>query len=316
MSESVFRLFVSSPGDVAAERARLEAVVEKLNAEFKDRARFDAVRWETNFYSAHETFQKQIPEAADCDLVVAIFRARLGSPLPQGFRTSGRRGALSVRNSLRGPERDREAARRRAAARHLRVPLSARSAGLAQCGRSRRHREPVAGARGLLRTLVQDRRRPVRRRVPALREHGRFRRADRGMPAPVARQARDLRARDVGPHPFWLAFPRPRGVRRRPRARLLRPRSRDPSGDRALARGEDAVSAHPRRQRRRQVVAVARRADAEARAAGGDPRNRPLPPRADDARARSVRRARRARCSRRTLWDPSSPAAASPTRRR
>jgi eukaryotic-like serine/threonine-protein kinase len=85
MSESVFRLFVSSPGDVAAERARLEAVVEKLNAEFKDRGRFDAVRWETNFYSAHETFQKQIPEAAECDLVVAIFRARLGSPLPQGF---------------------------------------------------------------------------------------------------------------------------------------------------------------------------------------------------------------------------------------
>jgi tetratricopeptide (TPR) repeat protein len=86
MSETVFRLFVSSPGDVAAERARLEAVVEKLNAEFKDRARFDAVRWETNFYSAHETFQKQIPEAAECDLVVAIFRARLGSPLPEGFQ--------------------------------------------------------------------------------------------------------------------------------------------------------------------------------------------------------------------------------------
>jgi len=86
VSETVFRLFVSSPGDVAAERARLEAVVEKLNAEFKDRARFDAVRWETNFYSAHETFQKQIPEAAECDLVVAIFRARLGSPLPQGFQ--------------------------------------------------------------------------------------------------------------------------------------------------------------------------------------------------------------------------------------
>ena len=86
MSATVFRLFVSSPGDVAAERARLEAAVEKLNAEFKDRARFDAVRWETNFYSAHETFQKQIPEAADCDLVVAIFRARLGSPLPEGFQ--------------------------------------------------------------------------------------------------------------------------------------------------------------------------------------------------------------------------------------
>jgi tetratricopeptide (TPR) repeat protein len=86
MTEAVFRLFVSSPGDVAAERVRLEAVVEKLNTEFKDRARFHAVRWETNFYSAHETFQKQIPDAAECDLVVAIFRARLGSPLPVGFQ--------------------------------------------------------------------------------------------------------------------------------------------------------------------------------------------------------------------------------------
>jgi len=86
MSEAVFRLFVSSPGDVAAERARAEAVVEKLNAEFKDRARFEAVFWEDHFYSAHETFQDQIPEAADCNLVVAIFRARLGSPLPPDFK--------------------------------------------------------------------------------------------------------------------------------------------------------------------------------------------------------------------------------------
>ena len=87
MTATVFRLFVSSPGDVAAERVRLEAVVEKLNAEFKDRARFEAELWEDHSYSADETFQKQIPEAADFDLVVAIFRARLGSPLPDGFPT-------------------------------------------------------------------------------------------------------------------------------------------------------------------------------------------------------------------------------------
>jgi tetratricopeptide (TPR) repeat protein len=87
MGEAVFHLFVSSPGDVAAERARAEAVVEKLNAEFKDRARFDAEFWEDHFYSAHESFQKQIPEAADFDLVVALFRARLGSPLPEEFPT-------------------------------------------------------------------------------------------------------------------------------------------------------------------------------------------------------------------------------------
>ncbi len=86
MGEALYRLFVSSPGDVGAERARAGSVVEKLNAEFNGRARFDAELWEDHFYSAHETFQRQIPEAADFQLVIAIFRARLGSPLPAGFR--------------------------------------------------------------------------------------------------------------------------------------------------------------------------------------------------------------------------------------
>ena len=58
MGEAVFRLFVSSPGDVPAERARAEAVVEKLNAEFKDRARFDAEFWEEHAYTADETYQE------------------------------------------------------------------------------------------------------------------------------------------------------------------------------------------------------------------------------------------------------------------
>jgi len=43
-------------------------------------------QWETRHYSAHDTFQNQIPEAAECDVVVAVFRARLGRPLPPGFR--------------------------------------------------------------------------------------------------------------------------------------------------------------------------------------------------------------------------------------
>jgi tetratricopeptide (TPR) repeat protein len=60
-------------------------VVERLNSEFKGRARIQTLRWETEFYSAHDTFQKQIPEASDCDVVVAIFRARLGTQLPDDF---------------------------------------------------------------------------------------------------------------------------------------------------------------------------------------------------------------------------------------
>ena len=83
--ETVLRLFVSSPGDVAGERRRIDLVVERLNAEFAGRVRIETVRWELSYYSAHETFQRQIPEAAECDVVVAVFRGRLGTPLPAAF---------------------------------------------------------------------------------------------------------------------------------------------------------------------------------------------------------------------------------------
>ena len=83
--EALLRLFVSSPGDVAGERRRVDLVVERLNSEFVGRVRIETVRWELSYYSAHATFQRQIPEAADCDVVVAVFRGRLGTPLPASF---------------------------------------------------------------------------------------------------------------------------------------------------------------------------------------------------------------------------------------
>ncbi len=86
MAKKAFRLFVSSPGDVEAERRRVDIVAQRLNAEFEEVASFEVIRWETSYYSAHDTFQKQIPEAAHCDLVVAIFRARLGTQLPPDFQ--------------------------------------------------------------------------------------------------------------------------------------------------------------------------------------------------------------------------------------
>ena len=84
-SEHVFRLFVSSPGDVQSERNRVDLVVERLNAQFQGRVRIETIRWETSYYSSHETFQSQIPEASACDVVVAIFGSRLGSQLPSHF---------------------------------------------------------------------------------------------------------------------------------------------------------------------------------------------------------------------------------------
>jgi hypothetical protein len=46
MSEQVFQLFVSSPGDVLDERRRVEVVVDRLNREFEGAVRFKVIRWE------------------------------------------------------------------------------------------------------------------------------------------------------------------------------------------------------------------------------------------------------------------------------
>src|SRR3990170_3533868 len=81
------RVFVSSPGDAHFERMRVERVVERLNGEFSGIAKLEAVRWESQHYKAHATFQQQIPEAANCELVIAILRHRLGTELPEDFPT-------------------------------------------------------------------------------------------------------------------------------------------------------------------------------------------------------------------------------------
>jgi tetratricopeptide (TPR) repeat protein len=79
------QIFVSSPSDVEPERRRVEFVAERLNGLYAGVARFETIRWENQFYSAHETAQPQIPEAADCDIVIGILWARLGSELPPSF---------------------------------------------------------------------------------------------------------------------------------------------------------------------------------------------------------------------------------------
>ena len=79
------RLFVSSPNDVEAERQRVEVVAERLNGLYAGIVRIEAIRWETKFYTADKSFQPQIPEASECDIVIGIFWARLGSELPPTF---------------------------------------------------------------------------------------------------------------------------------------------------------------------------------------------------------------------------------------
>ena len=81
----IIRVFVSSPGDAENERKRVVRVMERLNAAFAGTAQFQPVLWEERYYSAHDGFQQQIGRSTDCDLVVAILRGRLGTPLPPDF---------------------------------------------------------------------------------------------------------------------------------------------------------------------------------------------------------------------------------------
>ena len=76
---------MSSPGDVEHERRRVDRVAERLNGEFAGIARIETIRWQNSFYGAPADFQGRIPEAADCDVVIAIFWSRLGPELPPEF---------------------------------------------------------------------------------------------------------------------------------------------------------------------------------------------------------------------------------------
>ena len=85
MSTIEVKIFVSSPGDTEFERNMARSVMQRLNIRYEGQARFYPTFWEDGWYSAHETFQNQIPEATQFDLVLAIFKHRLGTPLPEAF---------------------------------------------------------------------------------------------------------------------------------------------------------------------------------------------------------------------------------------
>jgi hypothetical protein len=83
------RLFVSSPSDVSSERQRVKWIADRLSGEFAQSLRIETILWEDWIFNAHETgFQPQIErraKLADCDIVLAIFWSRLGTPLPDDF---------------------------------------------------------------------------------------------------------------------------------------------------------------------------------------------------------------------------------------
>lgn len=85
---SLVTIFLASPGDVAEERAVVEAVVDELNLTFgpATNSRFRLVRWETDTApsvssDAQASINKQVGD--DYDILVGIFWGRVGTPTPR-----------------------------------------------------------------------------------------------------------------------------------------------------------------------------------------------------------------------------------------
>jgi tetratricopeptide (TPR) repeat protein len=75
-------VFVSSPGDVVEERVVTRRVLERLGAVYGDRVELVPVFWEHEPLRASASFQDQIRQPADCDVVLMILWSRLGTRLP------------------------------------------------------------------------------------------------------------------------------------------------------------------------------------------------------------------------------------------
>jgi Tfp pilus assembly protein PilF len=78
-------VFISSPGDVAEERALAARVFRRMGVEFDDVVTIEVILWEHEPLFAHTGFQTQLPRPSQCDLVVSILWSRLGTRLPADF---------------------------------------------------------------------------------------------------------------------------------------------------------------------------------------------------------------------------------------
>lgn len=106
-SKPELRVFVSSPGDVAEERAQTEQVLSDLAKAYSRHVRLDAVFWEHEPLFSHAGFQDQLPPPRDFDLVIVLLWSRIGTRLPSNYAPEPGRPTptgteFEIRDSLAG----------------------------------------------------------------------------------------------------------------------------------------------------------------------------------------------------------------------
>ncbi len=85
-----FRIFISSPGDVSEERELVLKVIDNIayDPAWKERVTLEAVAWDKKGapllarMTPQEAVNLGLPLPSECDIVVVIFWARMGTPLP------------------------------------------------------------------------------------------------------------------------------------------------------------------------------------------------------------------------------------------
>ncbi len=91
-----FRIFLSSPGDVQAERDIARELIKDVlpySPFIRGRATFDVVSWDDPHAApgldAHltpqEAINRQLPKPSECDIVIVILWSRMGTPMPSDY---------------------------------------------------------------------------------------------------------------------------------------------------------------------------------------------------------------------------------------
>ena len=95
MADNV-QIFLSSPGDVADERGLARQVLQSLPKEvsFAGKIHIDEISWDDPGnpvaldarFTPQEAINRKRPKPSECDVVVVILWARMGTPLPENYR--------------------------------------------------------------------------------------------------------------------------------------------------------------------------------------------------------------------------------------
>ena len=101
MSRPKYRIFLSSPGDVASERKEATTVVEPLANRWSAHVAVELYVWEHEpMLATRGDFQANIESTSELDLVIFIFRGRLGSRLHSAHHLRPDGTALRIGHGL------------------------------------------------------------------------------------------------------------------------------------------------------------------------------------------------------------------------